>query len=959
MAKSANGSSLYQGPALGLFVSPNVFSVSPPGTLAVADNVFFSAPQVLEPRPGEPEWDNTSFGVAGDDEAKSVAFYNTFWTLVHYGPIGNDPDNPATSIAIRDTENPFNTFTDFTGSFTAAGPNRLRFVPAARSMFWNTDQGLYAWDGTGDPNGQPYLAGNPQGLSGTAVPVSPTVVSNGWMLGDSTVAYRYTICSKDAFGRVIEGPPSGRIILRNSVIAPAGHLTRSGSATVHVDTGSNPHYLLVGDSITLTPGEPSFPAGTYTVTTVISATQFNYNDSGSGTATSGVDEQFLITRPSSVMVQFPNAPALVSLSTDNFIRLYRSQMTSTADITPDDDLFLVYETPFLTSGQVTAGTLSISDITPEGFIAGGQAVALYTDPTFGQGILQANLQPPVAKDIVYWQDRLWFANTYGKHVLPLELIGVGSPDGLQVGDTIVIAGTTYTASSSPTATTPNFYVYSGGDPGTNIQTTAQNLVNAVNANTQQDVFAYYVSTDTGTPGQMLFSTRLFGDGLVFDVFSSRGTAFTPQLPSVVSPPYEVSSTNSTHAARVWYSKVGQPEAVPSVNYVQIDVDNNEILRIFPNQFQLLIFKTDGIYDLVNQGNGNFVVQKLSEFRLVAPDTVGSLNNQVYAYTDHGLIRISNGNVEQISTPIDDAIQKLTGPVSLPDFVSQAFGLAYPSRRQFLCSIIDQTVSDQGMPVFTSTNTQTYVYSNLNAGFTRYRLGAQCGVIVPPDNRDADTMILAYPGENFLRKENKTFTSADYYDNQVGGVLQNGTSGNTLLIKLNAGGTVEAGDNVVKDSDFFIVSDISGPDISGNLTVTVLGDPGWSSGDDVTVWNGFDTEITFNKITGGDPASLKFFQRANLLFKANTVYKIFAEFQSEILPTDQEALQISDSWGTISWGEKAWGAPVEQIYRITQLPNNIGECAQLTAGFKTHQALASYRFLGVAVTASSDTPENFG
>lgn len=108
-----------------------------------------------------------------------------------------------------------------------------------------------------------------------------------------------------------------------------------------------------------------------------------------------------------------------------FYQVYRSAIFSAADVvslndvTPNDELQLVYEA-YPTTAELTAGSLTIVDITPDDF----KGANLYTNNSTGEGILQANEIPPYATDINRYRNVVFYANTRTKHKLLFNLLGV-------------------------------------------------------------------------------------------------------------------------------------------------------------------------------------------------------------------------------------------------------------------------------------------------------------------------------------------------------------------------------------------------------------------------------------------------------------------------------------------------------------------------------------------------------
>jgi hypothetical protein len=159
-------------------------------------------------------------------------------------------------------------------------------------------------------------------------------------------------------------------------------------------------------------------------------------------------------------------------STDYFYQIYRTAIfdQSGGEIDPGDEMYLVYE-DFVTSAEITAGTIGpITDITPEDIRAGG--ALLYTNPTSGEGIEQANEKPPFATDIDTYKGYTFYANTSTVQRLNLSVLAV---DDLTTGvSSITItngtASKTYTFRGTNASGTLNFggaaADYYNGVPGT-------------------------------------------------------------------------------------------------------------------------------------------------------------------------------------------------------------------------------------------------------------------------------------------------------------------------------------------------------------------------------------------------------------------------------------------------------------------------------------------------------------
>lgn len=128
------------------------------------------------------------------------------------------------------------------------------------------------------------------------------------------------------------------------------------------------------------------------------------------------------------------------VTSDYFLQIYRSNTLSAtgttvlANLVPNDEMQLVYEA-FPTSAELAAHQMIVTDITPDAF----KGANLYTNASTGEGILQANDIPPLAHDINFFKNVIFYANTSTRQrIVPFSLLGISN---IANGDTITIATT--------------------------------------------------------------------------------------------------------------------------------------------------------------------------------------------------------------------------------------------------------------------------------------------------------------------------------------------------------------------------------------------------------------------------------------------------------------------------------------------------------------------------------------
>lgn len=320
-------------------------------------------------------------------------------------------------------------------------------------------------------------------------------------------------------------------------------------------------------------------------------------------------------------------------------------------------------------------------------------------------------------------------------------------------------------------------------PGQQIDETARSLVNIINKNLSESVYAFYISGPTDLPGQISLEVKDIGVNQFTVIADSAGTGdnFNPSLPPVPDAP-EVIGEAEIKPNRIYFAKLQQPEAVPLLNFIDVGPEDKEIFRILALRESLFILKEDGVYRLTGS-NGNYSVDLFDEStKLIAPDSAIVLNNQIYCLTNQGIARISDTGVEIISGPIASTIQLLTS--ANYNFKFPTFGVSYENDSSYLLwmpsSVID-TVATIAYRFNTSTNT-----------FTTFDLAKTCGLINPGD----DKLYLGPTDVNFIERERKLFNRTDFADRNFDLIIPSNSVSGTLL-RLSSSVSIDRGDAVVQ------------------------------------------------------------------------------------------------------------------------------------------------------------------
>lgn len=441
-----------------------------------------------------------------------------------------------------------------------------------------------------------------------------------------------------------------------------------------------------------------------------------------------------------------------NITSSHFYQIFRSSLAVSSgpaylsDVVPDDELQLVVED---FPNPATPGTIvTFYDNVPESFRAGG--TYLYTNSNSGEGILQANDPPPIAKDIALFKGTTFYANTTSKNSLSLSLLPgdlsaalLNKTLTIQQGSTI----NTYLFVAQGAGGVGKIEISASATPAQQVDETARNMVLAINSNASEVVNAFYLSGPSDIPGLLRLEEIGLGGGEFYVTLSGSGNQFSPELPTSGS---SVSSSSEISLNRIYYSKYQQPEAVPILNYVDVGPRDKEIIRILPLRDSLFVLTQGGVYRLSGE-SGSFQVTLFdSSVQLKAPDTASVLNNQIYMLTDQGVVVVSDTGVSVISRPIEDQLLPIA---QHGNFGKASFGVSYEADRSYMVWTITNS-SDE-------VATQCFRYNTFTSTWVRWPIAKTCGIVVP----ETMVMYLGAHDTNYIEKERKSFTRIDFADRE--------------------------------------------------------------------------------------------------------------------------------------------------------------------------------------------------
>lgn len=588
------------------------------------------------------------------------------------------------------------------------------------------------------------------------------------------------------------------------------------------------------------------------------------------------------------------------LSTSYFYQIYRTVQTAysgtpSLNVPPGAEPQLAAQAT-LTAGQIAALSVSVTDVTTDALLG----AFLYTNPS-QQGSLQSNNVPPLCTDLCLFSQMVFYANCTTLQVMTFNMISVGAPNGVQLNDTIIINGVTFTAKASQNNASQQFKFDTSGTVAQNIDNTARNLIQCINANAAStSVYAIYLSGYNALPGLIELQAVTLSVG-VFYVTSSRGGAYSPVLPSSGTT---FGSSNDSTPNGIYISKLAQPEAVPSVNLIFVGGGDQPIYRVLPLRDRVIVFKSDGVFVITGATPQTLSVTLLdSTIICIAPESAKLLNNSVYCMSNQGVVSITESGVTIQSRAIESDLLSLTGS-SFTSFTSCCHAVSYESERLYILAMPTNGGDTYG--------TQVWCYNWVTNVWTHWPIDFASGIVNPFNN----LLYCGRPATNntYGYQERKNYNYTDFMDDQTAvTILSVDTTGLVITLSStplaawvgyaldqnNAGiATITAVDTIANTVTV---------DITQSTTPTVL--IPWAAGA-----ANIDVPIPFTLIyaplTAGFPHYMKNWGRINFWFNAGNFNLINIGFYSDIQvaaePVSQALAILTGGYGLLPYGSGPYG-----------------------------------------------------
>lgn len=610
------------------------------------------------------------------------------------------------------------------GAMTRLRTNRARMAVCGQNHYLTVDEGVTRLESDVPATGSLRYAGMPRGMGLSDANFWGLVAGTSLANGYAR-AYRVTWHRKDASGVELGGAPSTRFVVSNRAFT-AGHTGAARAADVRL--------------------------------------QIPWEYGTAGTA----------------------------LTDTYYWRLWGTRTFDEANgQLGDDEMYLVTER-YLTALEIAARrTAQYVDDTPDSFLL--SSPTLHTNlsnfpplsANLRQGIVNEDAPPPIADDVAYWQDCVWYGNLAWRPRVSVELLATGAP-GLVAGDTVSVVGSVGTVTVTGVAGLAGanqFTVFAAGPTAAiNIRETCRDLVRALNEAAvlaSRAFTAHHISTTTTTPGAIYIEATKPGFVLQFN---SSNT-----VPWRTFGGYVLGADAPTDAATngLAYSKPLRADAVAPVNTgLTAGPATSRILALQPFRDILLVFTDGGIYQVTGRTFADFAVYPFDlGYRLLAREMVVMCDERIYAWCLEGVVEIDESGVRVVSEAIEPYIESAfvtagnsdleVGRQSVRD---RGFAVAYRNRhqvrffypRQWYSSTPDALNGCNSWLAF-DTRTRTWVTGafplvNDASGFYDNR---SCAVVRFSDDR----LYLGNwnaAGEHFLHRERLSYGAADWDDDDVAG-----------------------------------------------------------------------------------------------------------------------------------------------------------------------------------------------
>lgn len=407
-------------------------------------------------------------------------------------------------------------------------------------------------------------------------------------------------------------------------------------------------------------------------TTVITATS-NSNGGAGGQVAYRVlyatkDDQNNLIRgaPSGRMIVYSASSALTygiviplkknGVYAGDILQIYRSETAYagtgfTAE--PSDELRQCYEY-IVQSADVTAGYVAIANDLSSTSPPSGPA--LYTNSS-QDGIFAAKMRPPASASACFYKGTSFYAAVSDKlQALVISILGLSGWSTTGGSETsFAIGGITAKAATFEDLPNHKFHLDTTSPTvSQQLFNTARSIARALSYGNETNYAVFASGSNDFTPS-IVVKTFLTCD-------SANAVLTTANVPAGTLSPAPSSNTlnlsSLSKPEQVYFSVLGEPEAVPDLNYLTIGTPGVPVYAVSALKDSVFVFKPEGLYRITGSSDADFRVE-LFDATIQLPSgsqrSVSSSGSVIFAMTTNGVIALTESGAQLISLPIDDLV----------------------------------------------------------------------------------------------------------------------------------------------------------------------------------------------------------------------------------------------------------------------------------------------------------------
>jgi len=451
---------------------------------------------------------------------------------------------------------------------------------------------------------------------------------------------------------------------------------------------------------------------------------------------------------------------------------------------------------------------------------------------------------------------------------------IGGSYANQVATVSGVTGTTFDVALTGSGT-PTSLWFEGVTNGTNpifklnktsssfavqLADTALGIVKAISRKSSGLCYGRYLSDFTEVPGQFGIFARGFPASIAVRVSATAmGAGFEPVIATTYGT---VISTTTNERHNLYISKVSEPEAVPTIQFLPVGSENQAILRIAALRDSLIIIKEDGVFRLAGDNPNNFVVTILDSTVLCAgTDTIAVINNQVAMLSNVGVVLISETAVNIISRKIEEDIRPILGRAD-----TLSHGVAYESERIYLLTC--SRPNDASLSI-------CHIYNTLTDEWTTWDKLFIAGCVGPEDTLSLVTLT------NRILRERKSQTRIDFCDQNYSTTVVSVASNLKDIVFVSASAIPERGDILVLGNVINRILTIPVVTAVNTYSVTLLNETTLVAADTPILYGRIVSEIATAPFHAGLVGRSKQFSQTQLHFRSDQCSRLSIYFIGDV------------------------------------------------------------------------------